>query len=188
MKWNFWQGEKVKLRAVETKDFNWSEDYDNEADRTTGGRIYPNLSGEIMKKRFEERIVHNPKDDSFWWTIEDKEGNSVGHINTFKCDPQSGTFGFGITIQREFRRKGFAKEAIKLVLRYYFRELRYQKVTTSIFSFNEPSLKLHMELGFMQEGKIRRAKFTNGKYHDEIIVGMTKEEFDEIDEIREINL
>ena len=176
---NFWQGEKIKLRAVEPKDFHWSPDYNNDNDRNTSGRIYPNLSGEVMRERFESGIVQNPKDDSFEWTIENNEGIAVGHINTYKCNSQSGNFGYGITIFEEHRRKGYAKEAIILVMKYYFHELRYQKVTTGVFSFNDDSIKLHERLGFTVEGCIRRAIYTYGKYYDEIIVGMIREEFDE---------
>lgn len=189
MGYNFWQGEKVKLRAVEPNDFRWSKDYDSEADRTTSGRIYPNLSCEKMKERHDNGIVHIPQDDSFEWTIEDNDGNVVGSINTFNsCDPRVGTFRYGIDIKREYRRKGYAKEAIIILLRYYFRELRYQKVTTYVYSFNEPSIKLHQGLGFMEEGRIRRTIFTNGSYHDEIVFGMTVEEFNNIDDPKQIML
>lgn len=188
MNYNFWQGNKVKLRAVEPKDFNWSQDYDSEADRTTSGRIYPNLSLEKMKEKFEKNIVGFPQDDTFEWTIEDIAGNNVGSIITTMCDSRTGTFRYGINIYREFRRKGYAKEAIHLVLKYYFRELRYQKVNAIVYSFNKPSIGLHRALGFKQEGSIRRVIYTNGSYHDQIFFGMTIEEFNEIDEIKDIKL
>jgi len=66
-----------------------------------------------------------------------------------------------------------------LVLKYYFEELDYQKVTVQIYAFNEASLKLHKKLGFQQEGCLRRMIYTDGTYHDEIIFGLTVEEFKE---------
>jgi len=42
-------------------------------------------------------------------------------------------------------------------------------------------MKLHEALGFKKEGVIRRMVYTNGSYYDEIIYGITREEFDEID-------
>ncbi len=37
MSYNFWTGDKVRLRAVELKDagtfYKWASDYDNESDR-----------------------------------------------------------------------------------------------------------------------------------------------------------
>ena len=63
-----------------------------------------------------------------------------------------------------------------LVLRYYFRELRYQKATVRVYSFNEASIRLHEKLGFQHEGRIRRTVYTNGALCDEIVLGLTVEE------------
>lgn len=48
-------------------------------------------------------------------------------------------------------RRGYASDAICIVLRYYFEELRYQKCTVSVYDFNESSLRLHEWLGFQVE-------------------------------------
>ena len=64
-----------------------------------------------------------------------------------------------------------------MVLRYYFRELRYQKATVNVFSFNEASARLHESLGFQLEGRLRRTVFTDGELFDELIYGITVEEF-----------
>ncbi len=71
----------------------------------------------------------------------------------------------------------YASEAIVLVLRYFFEELRYQKVTVTVYSFNAPSIRLHESLGFQREGCLRRTVFTQGQHFDEIFFGMTVEEF-----------
>jgi RimJ/RimL family protein N-acetyltransferase len=67
------------------------------------------------------------------------------------------------------------------VLRYYFRERRYQKCTVIVHSFNEPSLQLHERRGFRFEGRVRCMVYTNGRYYDDIYFGMTREEFDQLD-------
>lgn len=36
---------------------------------------------------------------------------------------------------------------------------------------------MHERLGFQVEGRIRDAIFTSGAYHDEVIVGITADEF-----------
>ncbi len=96
-----------------------------------------------------------PLDDRDVWTA-----YRSGTINTHSCDPRHGTFGYGLAIAREHWRKGYASEAICLVLAYYFRELRYQKVTAHVYAFNEASIRLHEKLGFQLEGRLRRMIFT----------------------------
>ncbi len=64
-------------------------------------------------------------------------------------------------------------------LRYFFDELRYQKATVTVYSFNVASIRLHEKLGFQREGQIRRTVYTRGQYFDELFYGMTCEEFAE---------
>lgn len=184
MGYNFWTGDKVRLRAVESKDagsfYKWASDYDDESDRFCDEIHFPSTY-DVMVTRVDARSKREPNNDEFIWLIENTDGVSVGNINTFNCNKRFGTFKYGLGIAREHWDKGYAKDAIKIILRYYFRELRYQKVTVYIYSFNERSMKLHESLGFKHEGRIRRAVFTNGSYYDEVLYGMTCEEFDVID-------
>lgn len=110
--------------------------------------------------------------------IETLAGEFAGAIDTHACDTRTGTFEYGLAIKPEHQRQGYAGEAIRLVLRHYFRELRFQKVTVHIYAFNEASLELHRKLGFKEEGRLRRMVCTGGQFHDEFIFGLTREEFE----------
>lgn len=176
---NIWQGETIRLRAVEASDwqtfFEWFQDSD--FDRLTDTTLFP-FSTAVVQKWVTDLAEKEPwKDHEFRWAIENLAGEFVGTANTHTCDPRNGTFGYGVAIQRQHWRKGFAAEAIRLILTHFFEELRYQKVTVEIYSFNEASLRLHEKLGFQEEGRLRRMIYTLGDYHDTIVLGMTREEF-----------
>ena len=177
---NYWQGKLVRLRAIE------QEDIDNLASPVTDSwldraddRIY--FPSSLEKARDSLNAQRERKNDSFFWIIETVEGKEVGNIATFDCDSRVGVFKYSIVIKRSFWRQGYASEAIKMVMRYYFRELRYQKCTVLVYSFNQASIDLHNKLGFIKEGQLRRMVFTNGEFYDELYFGITAEEFDEID-------
>ncbi len=87
----------------------------------------------------EQLARHDGKDDSYYWVIEDADGQAVGIICTYACNRRHGTFRYGIFISREYQGHGYAGEAITMVLRYYFRELGYRKVVVGIYAFNESS-------------------------------------------------
>ncbi len=89
----------------------------------------------------------------------------------------AGTFGFGLGVGRPHQRRGYASEAIVLLLRYMFGERRYQKANVGVYAYNTASLELHAKLGFVVEGRRRRAVFMGGRYHDEVLLGLTVEEF-----------
>ena len=109
--------------------------------------------------------------------IEIETGEVVGDLTIHHCDAQVGSFSYDSTIRREHRRHGYATEAITLVLRYSFQELRYQQATVSVYSFNDASAHLHEKLSFQLEGRIRRTVFTDGELCAEFVYGLTAEEF-----------
>lgn len=175
---SIWRGTRVRLRAIEPGDwtayFAWNAD-DDQA-RSLYHVPFPQ-SAESVQQWAQRESARAPEDDAFRFVIENERGEVVGNLATHDCDHRFGTFSYGISIRGEERRQGYAAEAILLVLRYYFQELRYQKVTVSVCSFNEASIRLHEKLGFQLEGRLRRKVFTNGEYFDELVYGMTAEEF-----------
>src|SRR5205085_5515294 len=96
----------------------------------------------------------------FAFVVEDGAGVAVGSVNAHHCDPRAGTFMYGLFVAREHRRRGYAAEAVLLVLKYYFAELRYQQCTVSVHANNEASIALHEKLGFRREGTLRRRLHT----------------------------
>jgi RimJ/RimL family protein N-acetyltransferase len=134
-------------------------------------------SQESVKTWAEAQSKQPPTDDNFRFQIENIAGELVGTLNTHNCNPRNGTFSYGVAVRSEHQRKGYAAEAIRLVLRYYFEERRYQKVTVEVYSFNAPSIRLHEALGFTLEGRLRRMHYAGGAYHDVLVYGLTREEF-----------
>ena len=174
----YWQGENIRLRSVEVEDweviYNWNRDADKVM-RFDRIQFPPSKAG--TKKWLEQKVEKNGKGDEFTWIIEDSEGNPTGVASTFFVDQRAGSFYYGIAIDSEYRQRGFASKAIRMILRYYFKELRYQKCTAIVYDFNEPSLRTHESLGFLKEGRLRRMGRVGGKYHDFIMYGILAEEF-----------
>ncbi len=175
---SIWQGKCVRLRAIEPADweiyFAWN--FDDEMTSALYSVPFPQ-SQETVKRWVEMETLKGPEGDNYRFVIENLEGAVVGDISVHHCDVRVGKLSYGLNIKQDYRRKGYASEAILLVLRYYFQELRYQKVTVGVYSFNEPPIRLHETLGFQQEGRVRCTVYTKGQYFDELIYGMTKEEF-----------
>jgi len=178
---SIWQGARVRLRAVEPADWEafhaWNQD--DETARALYRIPFPR-SREAMRRWADDEARRDPDGDAYRWVIEDRDGGAVGGIASHSCDRRAGTFGYGISIASPFRRRGYAAEAILLVLRYYFEELGYQKVHVHVYAFNAGSIALHERLGFRLEGRLRRMVFTRGAHHDVLAYGLTAEEFAEI--------
>ena len=175
---NYWQGHAILLRGIESRDTEHFVRWNRDSER---GRnldfLWPPVGQTQVAAWVEEQCHKRLHDDQFHWIIENRDGKAVGSIATHHCDHRNGTFGYAVDIDVEHRRLGHATEAITMVLRYYFRELRYQKVTVAVHGDNHPSLCLHDKMGFVREGCHRRMMFTGGKYVDVFWFGMTDDEF-----------
>ncbi|MBX2997362.1 MAG: GNAT family N-acetyltransferase [Caldilineaceae bacterium] len=178
---NYWQGERIRLRAVEPEDASifhaWNRD-DPAMSRNLDW-VWPPTSIAQQRQWAQAESMKRMENDQLFLVIENQDGDLVGSINTHHCDRRVGNFSYGVAIRPEFRGQGYASEAIRCVMAYFFRELRYQKVTVDVYSFNDASIHLHQKLGFTQEGRLRRTLFTNGAHYDLLIFGMTVEEFEE---------
>ena len=175
---NFWQGERITLRAVEPGDAAFFFTLQQDTER---GRLLDFLPPPSSKAALEtwarEQSQKELENDVFQWIIE-AAGEPVGSIVTHTVSPRNGTFSYGLEVARNHQRKGYAKEAVTLVLHYYFGELRYQKAHISVQENNAGSLALHRSSGFKHEGTQRRMVFQKGRYLDLLLFGLTADELD----------
>ena len=176
-----WEGSRVRLRAIEPGDVDAfiAADEDGAGSRS-GWRVWPPRSRWAVGEWIRQGSESGEDGDEVRLVVEAiASGEVVGTLNTQQCDPTAGTFGYGVTIWPWQRRQGYASDAVVVVLRYLFGERRYQKCTVGVLDTNEASIALHRSLGFTEEGRVRRAHFRAGRYHDEVLFGMTVEEFEQ---------
>lgn len=178
---NIWVGEKVRLRSIVPGD--WAKFHENDQD-SEGARLSDALyfprSEDGTKLWAEQQATKGPDGDNMMLAIETLEGELVGSINSHNCNQRNGTFKYGVAIFRVHWRNGYASEAVKILLRYFFQELRYEKVTAHVYAFNESSIGLQEQLCFKQEGRLRNMIFTNGIHYDEYVYGLLKSEYEQI--------
>jgi RimJ/RimL family protein N-acetyltransferase len=174
-----WSGELTVLRRVEPDDceaflaFESSTALQRSWERVTAPR-----SAENCREWLRQEAAKDPLDDNFVLAITDREnGGVIGCINTNQADAAAGRFNLGVVIAAGHQRKGYASEAGLLVLGYMFGERRYQKAQAYVHDFNKASQEILQQMGATLEGRLRRHDFFGGRYHDNLIYGMTAEEY-----------
>lgn len=86
----------------------------------------------------------------------------------------------GTWLVPEAQGEGYGRETGALLVDYVFRSYSRPTVKANAFDFNEASRGLLEDLGFEQEGRLRKAGFIDGAYRDKIVYGMLREEWEEI--------
>jgi len=175
---NYWEGTRIRLRGVEAADAEAHHKFNLTSDYGLIDQVYPPGSLARVQEWAARKSQAGFEDQTFSFQMESIEtGELVGGIATHHCDQGTGVLSYGLHVFADHRGNGYAKEAICLVLRYYFQELRYQKANVAVYSFNEPSIRLHETLGFQREGRMRRTVYTRGIHADLLWFGLTVEEF-----------
>jgi RimJ/RimL family protein N-acetyltransferase len=175
----FWQDDKVRLRALREED--WEDHYYNRFD--TPARRLLECAVELPPTHVEAKnFTENFSDFSLgkgriMFTIVNMDGENVGGVNLNSIDERNGTFSIGIQIDRDHRGKGYGTRAVRILLNYAFFERRLNKFNDYVLEGNEPSAAMMRKLGCVQEGVRRQVIYTEGRYQDLILFGLTKDEF-----------
>ena len=82
--------------------------------------------------------------------------------------------GLGYWLGREYRGKGIMREAVSILIDHTFRELDLIKISTGVFSKNQPSIKLLERLGFSCEGMLRKHIVRDGQPVDVFAYGLLR--------------
>ena len=103
---------------------------------------------------------------------------TIGLVTLSDLDAAMGNGETGIMLAgRAWQGRGFATEAMGLLLGYAFGELGLHRVYARVAEENRPSLNLFRRLGFQQEGRLREAMRRGGRFVDLILFGLLEDEF-----------
>lgn len=83
----------------------------------------------------------------------------------------------GYTLNKEYRGKGYATEALSAVIDYLFNVLNKHRITASIDPANQSSIKLVERLNFRKEAHFKESLFFHGKWVDDVIYALLAKEW-----------
>jgi len=126
-----------------------------------------------MREQFEKGQLVN-------WLICDKlTGAPMGAIGLQPIDHTHNKSSAGFWLGRAFWGKGYMTEAFSAVLDCAFGTLGLNRVAAGHFEGNAASGRVQQKCGLRYEGTYRQAFRKNGKYVDEVMYAITKEDWSE---------
>jgi RimJ/RimL family protein N-acetyltransferase len=107
------------------------------------------------------------EDPFFFAIIDHRTSLAAGHASLMRIDPKHRVIEVGgIMYSPALQRTREATEAMYLMARYAFDELGYRRYEWKCNSFNEPSRKAALRLGFQFEGIFRQHMIIKGRNRD----------------------
>ena len=168
-------GPRVHLRPLVEADAAecWPWFNDPEVRRTLAIRGLPNT--EATSRAFI-RGLDPGRDQAF--AIVTLDGHAyVGNCALHDIHPVDRHATLGLVIGRKDHwGKGLGTEAVRLLCRYAFDELNLHRVVLSTYAINERGLRLYARVGFTVEGRRREHVFIEGRWVDEVTMGLLRGE------------
>lgn len=78
---------------------------------------------------------------------------------------------------KENRGKGIGTFAISTIVNHAFFDLNLRRIQLEVLEYNQTAQNLYRKIGFVVEGRKRKAVFKNGSYVDEMIMGLLRDEY-----------
>jgi RimJ/RimL family protein N-acetyltransferase len=175
----YWQNDLVRLRAMIPED--WERAYynmfDSKARRLLQQEIELPPVAASVQAAIQKWVGFDPASGRLMFTIETLDGKAVGALNLNSIDERNGTFAIGMQIDVGQRGKGYGTAAMRILLGYAFFERRLNKYNCYCVEGNVASMTMLKKLGSVQEGVGRQNIYTDGRYMDAILFGLTKDDF-----------
>jgi RimJ/RimL family protein N-acetyltransferase len=85
---------------------------------------------------------------------------------------------FGLMLHPDFRGRGIADEAARLLVRHLIFDLDYHRVQLECYGFNERAMRHAERTGFVKEGVKRKAYWRHGEWVDGILFALVREDLE----------
>ena len=176
----FLQDERIYLRPVEQDDldiFYTRAMWDSETRKLTGTQVVFSRNG--VQSWFDRISIDQSRVDLV--ICLQKTDQVIGDIGMLDIDHHNKKSVVRISVfDKDYWGKGYGTESMSLLLKYGFGVLNLNRIGLDVFSFNERAIKSYKKLGFQEEGRIRDDLFYDGGYHDSVLMGILKHEFDQL--------
>jgi RimJ/RimL family protein N-acetyltransferase len=172
-------GQKCKLRPIKRADLARSIEWRNNPEIRNAVLGYRFPVTEKMEEGWYDRILGEQGQRRASFAIEDcTDGALTGFVHLSDIDWPCRSAHFGIVIGEIGRHdRGIGREATELALAYGFGTLNLERIELRVVATNARADHLYRSLGFVEEGRLRRAAFFDGAVADVLVMGLLREEF-----------
>ncbi len=162
------------LRALEPEDIDLLYRYENDRDIWLVSGTTAPYSRYVLKKYIENSFADIYETRQLRLIIE-KLGEAIGSVDIFDFDAHNSHAGVGVIIfDSSERGKGYAKEAIGLLINYCFKTLSLNQIYCNITTDNHASFALFQSLGFREIGVRKEWMRIDDKYIDVAFLQLLK--------------
>jgi RimJ/RimL family protein N-acetyltransferase len=107
----------------------------------------------------------------FFSAVDVSSGELAGEALLYGIDAHNRSAHAGLALRPAFRGRGLAVPVLELLCRYGFGIRGLHRLQLETLADNEPMIRAAMRAGFVEEGRLRDARWVDGGFVDELVLG-----------------
>jgi RimJ/RimL family protein N-acetyltransferase len=171
------QGKLVRLRAVEPEDLPKTVKILNDPEVSIPlGALYLGIALEEEEQWYVNYLKGENHLSSL--VIENLEtGEHMGHIGFNSIHLKNRKATTGLFLAKEYWGKGYGTDAMMALCHFGFMQMNLQKIQLYVFAPHKRGIRSYEKCGFQTEVVMREHAYVDGRFVDDLIMGVLMEEF-----------
>jgi RimJ/RimL family protein N-acetyltransferase len=166
-------GERIYLSPICLED---AERYAAWLNDLGTSRYLTLASAQVTLQGEREALVALSKEHAYA-IVEKSKDELLGNVGIFQIDGVHRSAEVGIFIGDPRKRgKGYGSEALRLLCDYGFNVLNLASIRLRTYAFNGRAAASYRKVGFKEAGRLRKAHFYAGAYHDVLLMDLLPED------------
>jgi RimJ/RimL family protein N-acetyltransferase len=172
------EGKLVRLRAPEMADLDRYYDWINDREVTRHLVVRYPVAYQAEEEWLRGHASKPLSYDHVWFAVDTKDGVHIGGINFHVVRPENRNARLGIMIgDKAHWSQGYGTDAMLTLLRFGFDEMNLHRIDLTVDAENTRAIRCYEKCGFIEEGRLRDARYIGGQYGDQIVMSVLREEF-----------
>lgn len=114
-----------------------------------------------------------------FFLVEDSDSlEYLGYVHNYDFSLIDGHCKLVVCMLPEYRETGIGAVAAVTFMKKLFYQYPLRKIYSTIYDYNEESLRSNLNAGFQEEGVVKDYRYYNGVFHSIHYLSMTREKFD----------
>jgi len=117
------------------------------------------------------------KEELTWGVARKYDNKIIGYccLGSFNDDSRRSEIGYGFN--RDEWNKGYATEAIKVLVKFGFDIMNFNRIEATVTLGNDASVNALKKANFLQEGIVRERSIMKGKFEDDVILAIIRKDY-----------
>ena len=167
---NTLKGNNIFLRALESSDIDYLFSIENNEKYWSISDSQIPFSRYLLSRYLENSNMDIYEAKQLRLVITDFKNSTIGLIDLFDIDFKNKRAGVALIINENMRSKGYAKEALELLIKYSKTHLFLHQLYCNVLEDNIHSANLFKSVNFKQVGLKKDWIIFDGKFKNELLL------------------